>query len=143
MPPAAKQKLPVAGAAALRAKAWAVRWDCPDAWSRKAECGGCPGMQDECCKHAWLRPSVSPPRGPHQGANNWPNKTRHAAKGSLAMQAGAGGLAHAEANDAMRAVACKAGIWAQLEVLCAEADSQRMRAGFRALGSQCGAARWG
>ena len=29
MPPAAKQKLPVAGAAALRA----VRWDCPDAWS--------------------------------------------------------------------------------------------------------------
>ena len=107
MHPAAKHKLPVAGAAALRAKAWAVRWDYPDAWSRKR-------------------------------ANNWPNKTRHAAKGSLAMQVGAGGLAHAEATEA-----CKAGILAQLEVLSAEADAQLMHAGFRDLGSQSAAARRG
>ena len=92
-----KRKLPV-GAGALRATELAASRDCLDARSRKAECGGYPGTPGRCCRHAWMRPSVSPP--PPQDAS----------KGTPAMQTGAWGLARAEANDAMPVTARKAGI---------------------------------
>ena len=48
-----------------------------------------------------MRPSVSPPWGPHPGSNSWPNRTRHAAKESLAMQAGAGACTRAASASAL------------------------------------------